>query len=273
MENGKKLPRNICQMGERDARMRVYLADDVNIFMKQGSEKDVPSVGVLLGERRRIEGETCLFVQGALVLDEAITPGGGIRVEERLRTSMEEKVAAHFWGMQIVGWYISGETDVSLDLYQCQKIKRQLLLARETLFCIDGPEERQFYWMAGEECLPLLGYYIYYATNRNMQVYMSTMDEEKNEEPQAVGTIYANREVLEKHREVRRQRYSGRFAYGLCAMLTLVLAVSGVFILQKKKEQVGVLQEETQVGVLIQEVQGGVEPTQEETETETLPNP
>lgn len=266
MENGKKLPRNICQMGERDARMRVYLADDVNIFMKQGSEKDVPSVGVLLGERRRIEGETCLFVQGALALDEAITPGGGIRVEERLRTSMEEKVAAHFWGMQIVGWYISGEADVSLDLYQCQKIKRQLLLTRETLFCINGPEERQFYWMAGEDCLPLLGYYIYYATNHNMQKYMSVTTE-------VLETTYEAGPILEKHREVRRQRYSGRFAYGLCAMLTLVLAVSGVFILQKKKEQVGVLPEETQVGVLIQEVQGGVEPTQEETETETLPNP
>ena len=281
MEKIKKLPKNICQMGERDARMRVYLEDYVNVFMKKQVAEEMSAVGVFLGERRVVEGENCLFVQGAMVLEGAVTPGGAIRIEDRIRTSMEEKAAACFPGMQIVGWYVSGDIGEVLDLYQSQKIKRQLMPARETLFCINGSEERLFYRMTSEDCLPLLGYYIYYATNRNMQEYMLVTSLTRKVEANERETARVVRQILEEHREARRRRISGRLAYGLCAVLTLVLAVSGAFILQKKEmreklsteAQAGMSPGETEDGVIIREMEGGVEPTPEESETETPPNP
>ena len=277
MEKTRKLPKNVCQMGERDARMRVYLEDYVNVFMKKMVAEDAASVGVFLGERRILEGESCLFVRGALVLEGAVTPGGSIRVDETVRTSMEQKATACFPGNQIVGWFVSGAAGEDLDFYQYQKIKRQLLLARETLFCANGPEERHFYWMTGEDCLSLLGYYIYYETNRNMQEYMLVTSLSHKVEIKEQETARVVRQVLEEHQEARRRRFSGRLAYGLCAVLTVALAASGAVILQKKampglqqetEAQVNVDPGETQGGVIIQEVQGNVYPTVEDTAVE-----
>ena len=266
----RSLPKNICQMGERDARLRIYLEDEVNVFLKKSAMAKTSAIGVFLGEKRIVEGEHCLFVRGAVFLGEC---------EDEIRTSPEQAAEAWFSGEAVVGWFINQENDEVPDLYQCQKQKRKLAMAKETLFCVNSREERHFYWMTGEVCRPLLGYYIYYVTNHNMQAYLSAM---AFKEPGPVEEGLSDRTYKCEERVMKERARSGRLAYGLCAILTLVLAFSGAFILQKKarpglvtgtEAEVEVNVQESLESVIVQEIQGGVEPTQTESETETLPNP
>ncbi len=263
MENIKKMPKNVCQMEGRDENLRVYLEDYVNVFLKKIVAEDVASVGVFLGERCQTEEGPCVFIRGALLLDGVILPGGSVRVDENVRTSMQQQAERCFPGEGIIGWFVSGDVGERLDAYQSQKIKRQLLLARETVFSVNDEEGRRFYRMTGEDCLALAGYYIYYEKNRSMQEYMLVTSLSRKVEAKEQETARVVRQVLEEHQEAKRRRVSGRLAYGLCTMLALVLAASGSIILQQKSRPG--LQQETRdpMNVVIQEVQGNVYPTEE----------
>ncbi|MCI8514409.1 MAG: LysM peptidoglycan-binding domain-containing protein [Lachnospiraceae bacterium] len=277
MEEKRKLPKNVCQMGEPEPALRVYLEDYVNVFLKKAVAEDVSSVGTFLGKTCEIDGIPHVFVHGAMVWDGAVAPGGAIRVDEHLRESMEQAAEKCFPEDQVIGWFLSGDAGNELDHYQHQKLKRQILTAHDTLFCVNNAEDRVFYRMTDEDCRPLKGYYIYYEKNQNMQEYMLVCSLSKKVEPQHEATAQVVRQVLEERKEENRRRYSGRFAYGLCAVLTVFLAAAGAVILNGRLERVGSLEpaetgeavgvgaEGKNGGLMIYEVDGQVYPTEAET--------
>ena len=66
-----KLPKNIRQIGERDQILKLYVEDYVNTYLKRlypAGGQDL-RVGLLLGESRNQDGETILFVDGAMEMD------------------------------------------------------------------------------------------------------------------------------------------------------------------------------------------------------------
>lgn len=277
MEEKRKLPKNVCQMGEPESALRVYLEDYVNVFLKKAVAEDISSVGTFLGEICEVDGISHVFIRGAMVWEGAVAPGGTVRVDEYLRESMEQAAAKCFPGDQVVGWFLSGDAGNDLDYYQYQKLKRQILSARNTLLCINNAEDRIFLRMTEDECRPLKGYYIYYEKNSNMQEYMLVSSLSKKVEPQEEPAAQVVRQVLEERQEESRRRHSGRLAYGLCAVLTVFLAAAGAVILKDRleiahpiagdetEEVIGAGAEGKGGGLMIYEVDGKVYPTEAET--------
>lgn len=277
MEEKRKLPKNVCQMGEPESALRVYLEDYVNVFLKKAVAEDVSSVGTFLGEIREMDGVPHVFIRGAMAWEGAVVPGGTVRVDEYLRESMEQAAEKCFPGDQVVGWFLSGDAGNDLDYYQYQKLKRQIVPARDTLLCINNAEDRVFLRMTDEECRPLKGYYIYYEKNQNMQEYMLVSSLSKKVEPREEPAAQVVRQVLEERQEENRRKHSGRFAYGLCAVLTVFLAAAGAVILNDRlgivrppaagetEEAIGAGAAGKSGGLMIYEVDGKVYPTEPET--------
>ena len=280
MEEKRKLPKNVCQMGEADARLRVYLEDYVNLFLKKAAAGGISSVVIFLGETFAEGAERCVFIRGAMILEGAVRPGGTICLEDEVRGDIARNAEKDFPGETVVGWFVSGEAGEELDYSQCRRLKRQMIPGREAVLCVSGREERMLYDMTDEDSCPLKGYYIYYEKNRNMQEYMrgrtlpgkpGPAKPEKEEE-----TVQAVRQALRRKRE-RKRVLSGRLAYGLCAGLAVLLVISGMLILGKRMTGFGNTEteagREAEVGAeadrpRIREIEGDVYPTEPAAGTE-----
>ena len=75
--NGTGLPKNIRQIGERDEVVRLYVEDYVNTYLKQVYPSGGPGlrVGLLLGNSDPQQEVPCLFVDGALEMEEVVPSG------------------------------------------------------------------------------------------------------------------------------------------------------------------------------------------------------
>ena len=63
-----KLPKNIRQIGEREEKVKIYMEDYVNTYirrLKVGSDEK-PRVGILVGTRQAETERPYLFINGAL---------------------------------------------------------------------------------------------------------------------------------------------------------------------------------------------------------------
>ena len=69
-----ELPKNIRQIGERDEVVRLYVEDYVNTYLKQVYPSGGPGlrVGLLLGNSDPQQEVPCLFVDGALEMEEVV---------------------------------------------------------------------------------------------------------------------------------------------------------------------------------------------------------
>ena len=72
-----ELPKNIRQIGERDEVVRLYVEDYVNTYLKQVYPSGGPGlrVGLLLGNSDPQQEVPCLFVDGALEMEEVVPSG------------------------------------------------------------------------------------------------------------------------------------------------------------------------------------------------------
>ena len=72
-----ELPKNIRQIGERDEVVRLYVEDYVNTYLKQVYPSGGPGlrVGLLLGNSDSQQEVPCLFVDGALEMEEVVPSG------------------------------------------------------------------------------------------------------------------------------------------------------------------------------------------------------
>ena len=108
-----ELPKNIRQIGERDEVVRLYVEDYVNTYLKQVYPSGGPGlrVGLLLGNSDPQQEVPCLFVDGALEMEEVVPSGEKIVLSEaawKRHTSdggdISEKDRA--------GWFICGARGV-----------------------------------------------------------------------------------------------------------------------------------------------------------------
>ena len=79
-----KLPKNIRQIGDTDQVVRLYVEDYVNTYLKQVYPSGGPGlrVGLLLGNSDPQQEVPCLFVDGALEMEEVVPSGEKIVFSE-----------------------------------------------------------------------------------------------------------------------------------------------------------------------------------------------
>lgn len=136
MEEMRKLPKNIRQIGEREDKIKVYMEDYVSTYIHKLKLFDDgrPRVGILLGETGMIEGAPCMFIWGALEAPGVFEAGEPPDFSEQVWTALYEKKDRYFREEAVCGWFfcIRGEDNLKVDLLQ--RTHRETFMQDQLLF-------------------------------------------------------------------------------------------------------------------------------------------
>jgi len=176
------LPSNIKQIGSIGDGQRIYMEDYVCTFLHQYAESAgfEERLAFLVGRHMVIDGQSFLFVGGAIHGKHVEKYEGHLRFTEKSVDYAEEMLDEHFSGMEIVGWMQSQPSyGTYLNQYYGAYHLRQFRKAHQVLFVMDPLERTNAFYTANPVALTpadrlseVSGYFIYYEKNTNMHEYM-----------------------------------------------------------------------------------------------------
>jgi len=176
------LPANIKQIGSIDDGLRIYIEDYVCTFLHQYAEAGGfnERIAMLVGRHMVIDGQSILFIGGAIHGKYAEKHEGYLRFSDKSIDYSEEMLEEHFPGMEVVGWM---QSQPSYGTYLNQNYGayhlRQFRKPYQVLFVMDPLERVNAFYTVNpgavkpsERISELGGYFIYYEKNANMHEYM-----------------------------------------------------------------------------------------------------
>lgn len=228
MQENRKLPRNIRQMGERDSLYRIYIEDYVDTFIRKLEIARTAKTGFLLGEMEVIEGDTCWFVSGAVLVDELWSKEEEVKLDDSVWTKAQEDMDAYFPGMKICGWFLKEADEEKLDFLILQQIHREAFPDGDNLLLVCQADETKV-WAGGENGLSQVsGFYIYYERNRQMQEYMVSRNEGTRVDAVVEDKTTRNfRNIMQEKKEEAGQKHNA-VLYRVCAGLAVVVLILGI---------------------------------------------
>lgn len=208
-------PKNIQQIGESPFDKRVYLEDYVATFLEQMKKRDKGAgrTVLLYGRREQEEEQTCYFVYGAVIRDDAEEP---------------EKQKDVFPAYQVIG-----------EAYICregEEIQRRLqdygaVSSERILFLVGDAGDNQAAFLTGQGVCPLSGYYIFYEKNEMMQNILLDWYRDSIEKEETSDKDYAVREFRERYcgqqEDVRRRKMMS-LLYGASLLLLMLCCITGI---------------------------------------------
>ncbi len=232
--NVVKLPKNIRQVGPVDGDKRIYIEDYVMTYMKQIATRTHGNyqVAVLLGQVQTVEGESNVFISGAVEVQDIIFDNDKVFGNETW-AKIYEDIKKYFDQAEIVGWYITRPglmLEVNDYLY---KIHVDNFAGNNKVLVMYDSIEREeaFYLFDDHHLCRQDGYYIYYEKNDAMQTYMIDHKDKESIEADFVDQTCINiRNVLERKNTEKIQRKRSLSviyaAASVCAVFLIVVAVT-----------------------------------------------
>ena len=176
------IPKNIRQIGENNSNQKIYVEDNVitNLKKRIGKQEDV-NYGVLLGEIKRKNGNTYVFVKGMVEVREVIE--NSLIFNDDIWAAIYKDIKKYFSKMNIVGWFVSVPYRVRDDLKGIRKLHLDNFAGNDKVcFLTDRTENDENFYMCKQGNLEKQsGYYIYYERNEKMKKYIKSLNNEKNE--------------------------------------------------------------------------------------------
>ena len=176
------IPKNIRQIGENNSNQKIYVEDNVitNLKKRTGKQEDV-NYGVLLGEIKRKNGNTYVFVKGMVEVREVIE--NSLIFNDDIWAAIYKDIKKYFSKMNIVGWFVSVPYRVRDDLKGIRKLHLDNFAGNDKVcFLTDRTENDENFYMGKQGNLEKQsGYYIYYERNEKMKKYIKSLNNEKNE--------------------------------------------------------------------------------------------
>lgn len=176
------IPKNIRQIGENNSNQKIYVEDNVitNLKKRTGKQEDV-NYGVLLGEIKRKNGNTYVFVKGMVEVREVIE--NSLIFNDDIWAAIYKDIKKYFSKMNIVGWFVSVPYRVRDDLKGIRKLHLDNFAGNDKVcFLTDRTENDENFYMCKQGNLEKQsGYYIYYEKNEKMKKYIKSLNNEKNE--------------------------------------------------------------------------------------------
>lgn len=223
------IPKNVRQIGQIGGNKRIYIEDYVMTYARK-----IEGMAVLLGRQEYEEGNTLLYISGAVGVKEVAYGYPTILTNEDW-SEIYEDVKRHFMDYEIVGWLLVRK-DVILEIDEdVRRIHQENFKGDDKiLFLFDkGEGEESFYLSdARGELKKQTGYYIYYEKNEAMQNYMI----EKNQGEKVEDT--GRDEAMEKVREIVSAKDAPvkdkkviNLMYGASTLLAAVVLVIGATML------------------------------------------
>ena len=173
-----EFPSNIRQIGCIDDRIKVYMEDYVYTYLYQyakasgGSEK----LGVLVGRHFMQDDCDIVIISGAIQGQYTANENGGQVFTDETWNYVNEQMKVYFKGLEVVGWVhaLSGY-GAFLMAKDEEMHKMYFTKPYQQLFVIDAEDKMDRLFSlnsSGSGMREVLGYFIYYDKNRDMQEYM-----------------------------------------------------------------------------------------------------
>ena len=255
-----ELPKNIRQIGERDEVVRLYVEDYVNTYLKQVYPSGGVGlrVGLLLGSSDPQQEVPCLFVDGALEMEEVVPSGEKIVFSEAAWKKTYQRMEETFPKKTVQGWFICGVPGCMLSPLTYWRLHKQYFGGKNQLMYINSgvDGEAAYYVMSEDGFYRLKGYHIYYEKNQMMQDYMILRKDARRVETGTGDRVIRDfRNRMEERQREAASRYGTIRALGtLCGVLSVAVLAGGVVLFgnyQKMREMESVL-----VSVLPEGVRG-----------------
>lgn len=245
-----ELPRNIRQIGDRDEVVRLYVEDYVNTYLKQvyPSGGVQLRVGLLLGSSDPQQEIPCLFVDGALEMEEVVPSGEKIVFSESAWKRAYQRMEETFPKKTVQGWFICGAPGCMLSPLTYWRLHKQYFGGKNQLMYINSgvDGEAAYYVMSEDGFYRLKGYHIYYEKNQMMQDYMILRKDARRVETGSGDRVirdFRNR-MEERQREAASRSGTIRALGTLCGVLSVAVLAGGVVMFgnyQKMREMESVL--------------------------------
>lgn len=235
------LPRNYRQVGQEHSNIAVYIEDYVMSFVHYIGKNSTEEVGiaVLIGEKRTLEKKNCVFIYGAVLVQNINLETKGCfskEIWEKIYREIEE----NFKNKQIVGWMVTRaginmEPGKQLEQLHLENFsgKDKVLLLYDTL-----EREECFFVYRKDSFIKLEGYCIYYDKNPEMQEYM--LKKKGNAEKEQVSDYVVEKmkkKLGEMENRQKKQNRRKRLSVNIVVIGGIVLCA---FVLQQRglKKQV-----------------------------------
>ena len=226
-------PKNIKQIGDVSSDKKIYIEDYAFTYINSiaYNSPQEEQAGVLLGELAKEGNERCVFVKGVIKAALGDTSDTGIYFNENIWNKIYSDTEKYFPDLSVVGWFavmpeVTDERMARLKKPHLDNFAGNM----KTLYLVDTVEkEEHFYLYENGTLKRQKGYVCFYERNYEMQEYMLERSEKKSCEDASDDRVIRNiRNVIREKEELKEQRKSGSFMYGVSAFLVVVIIVIGI---------------------------------------------
>lgn len=228
-----RIPKNIKQIGDVSSDKKIYIEDYAFTYINSiaYNSPQEEQAGVLLGELAKEGNERCVFVKGVIKAALGDTSDTGIYFNENIWNKIYSDTEKYFPDLSVVGWFAVMPEVTDERMARLKKLHLDNFAGNmKTLYLVDTVEkEEHFYLYENGTLKRQKGYVCFYERNYEMQEYMLERSEKKSCEDASDDRVIRNiRNVIREKEELKEQRKSGSFMYGVSAFLVVVIIVIGI---------------------------------------------
>lgn len=231
----KQFPKNVRQIGNVSDTPKIYVEDYVDTFLNQLCDKadENPAGAFLIGHTVRQEEQECIYISGAVAMEQIDTEGADIGLGEETWKKAEEDCKEYFEGGKIIGWFVTLPGHPLLLNSNLTKVHEKHFGEPGTVFIMKDAAEKDelFFAYKYKELMQMGGHYIYYEKNPAMQNYMVNRRKKIGVTPSEVVEDKAAknfRSIVRERVEIQEQRHSSRIMYAASVLLVLIVLIIGV---------------------------------------------
>ncbi|MFR8368692.1 MAG: LysM peptidoglycan-binding domain-containing protein [Lachnospira sp.] len=226
-------PKNIKQIGDVSSDKKIYIEDYAFTYINSiaYNSPQEEQAGVLLGELAKEGNERCVFVKGVIKAALGDTSDTGIYFNENIWNKIYSDTEKYFPDLSVVGWFAVMPEVTDERMARLKKLHLDNFAGNmKILYLVDTVEkEEHFYLYENGTLKRQKGYVCFYERNYEMQEYMLERSEKKSCEDASDDRVIRNiRNVIREKEELKEQRKSGSFMYGVSAFLVVVIIVIGI---------------------------------------------
>lgn len=226
-------PKNIKQIGDVSSDKKIYIEDYAFTYINSiaYNSPQEEQAGALLGELAKEGNERCVFVKGVIKAALGDTSDTGIYFNENIWNKIYSDTEKYFPDLSVVGWFAVMPEVTDERMARLKKLHLDNFAGNmKTLYLVDTVEkEEHFYLYENGTLKRQKGYVCFYERNYEMQEYMLERSEKKSCEDASDDRVIRNiRNVIREKEELKEQRKSGSFMYGVSAFLVVVIIVIGI---------------------------------------------
>ena len=264
---------------------KIYIEDYAFTYINSiayNNPSDIQA-GVLLGDNQVDGEEKCVFIKGIIKakLGKEVEEKG-VYFNENVWNVIYTDVEKYFPDLSVVGWFAAIPEVTPERMLKLKKIHLDNFAGTmKTFYLIDTVEkEENFYLYENGELKKQKGYVCFYERNYEMQEYMLERRERSSSEEGPDKVMKSIRNIIKEKEELREQKKSTRFMYGVSTFMVVVILVIGINLMnnyQKMKkfdksisslmvQMSGNDSTKADTVVPVNKLEGGVYPTEAETE-------